>query len=1562
MSTPRHRLLLVTSLLLAANPAARASNPIGSTGSVPCATCAKACPLCGDSTSWTQSAIASFDWEILVGLARYPKPTTYSDLAQAAYEKDGNLPTFDQMLGRYFPNSPLQQSQTPLKISQSQISDATFHPSCLFLDSEANIEAVLKKSDAGGEYIHQILTDDAFTLIEPVAATSTPAAGSGWRVRVWKRNAGTLTEKDGDGFYITTSFEAATNTPLKDVTFRHIAGTEIDSNTLTLIHTETENTGTSPRIITQEIVQTVGTGTDANGANGSGKPKKVTSRLFYGDGVGGDHLSTEILDYSAYGAKVWDYTITRSVFTAPMLAGGAIGTLDDTTDTSSDLTSKTVETYQDFSDTAITGGGAMGMKRLVSISRSGELTSYTYVAADPTDPNSGASHGRLKTVTRPDGSWTSYTYSGMGTAPFITEYSSWLDSTSADLGNARKTETSVSGNIFTVRTFIAGQLIAKSQTTLAVGGSMADTLVTTLQWDGTDSPPVGGDMTLSSGNSLTTTTAYFSDAARTSPGRVHWIEHPDGTATTYAYGPDSGNLTTTICTGAGDRGGVTAGTQVDTTYGLGNIPIAESTKDLASDYSIESWITEPATYDPIGRPITRVYNGDTADYDTSIYSCCGLSEFRARDGSTTHYYRDKLKRVYSTTITADSVAGCPVVATNTIISGLTTSQTRSVTLMGPDADSDGKLLPHPSNPVFLGSNTSSLDGLTTTTISPSRSSTDSADRLITRVVTTHNPATGDSETETYQVGAAWIDLAATTTNSTTTHFLDGRTHAVTGDAVTNVTYAYDKHSLKGGGLVTKATVSGLTTSSDTYTDPLGRTLQTVTPAAGTTTYTYNSADFDAGARGKLASVADADCTGTETSVSYGYNTKGERTTTKRTVPTGATPAPTQSTVTATTFINDEVYGYGHCRSTTTTVNDTIVSQSLSVIDTASGFISIISTPTGTSKTVTTRPGATTGAATSTSTRPDGTKTVTTSTHGLTIEVKSQTAPASTISTTTYDYDSLQRLQYVTDSRTGTDGRTEYHEFTESGTPLVTKRAGRTTTNTCDALGRVIQSVLPDNSATHTSYYPTGLVKAQWGSQTYPTLRVYNGQGQLTTLYTYQALTGEPVNATGAAATTWNYSPTTGQLLSKHDATGLGPSYTYTVAGRLKTRTWARGVHTRYDYLYGFHVATRYFTNATADTEINDGNDTDTPDVNTTFDILGRQLAITQTAIKMLGNGPTYPVRSQIEYSYADGTGGDHGISSETISYDFNLDGSFELTRVLDRADRSFGRDMGFTLGTAENHASDQSVSYGYNNAGNVNGVTGAGKVFTYGYAYAQAAGAPRVGVAADPEGAINDFKPYALAAPKHTVIRTYEATRDVLVSIDNKIGTSVSYYIYGVNNLGQRETLNTTGPAFSGLAPNHNWAWQYDALGQITTATCGWDSDLSRTYTFDDIGNRLTATTDSGEDAATTTYTPNSLNQYISINPGTAVTPAYDNDGNLYTDAAVNAIGLGLKFKWDGENRLTAVCKDDEGSTLLASYAYDPIGRRIRKTITSESIREQHFLELTELFDMNSTLHNAHFL
>ena len=46
---------------------------------------------------------------------------------------------------------------------------------------------------------------------------------------------------------------------------------------------------------------------------------------------------------------------------------------------------------------------------------------------------------------------------------------------------------------------------------------------------------------------------------------------------------------------------------------------------------------------------------------------------------------------------------------------------------------------------------------------------------------------------------------------------------------------------------------------------------------------------------------------------------------------------------------------------------------------------------------------------------------------------------------------------------------------------------------------------------------------------------------------------------GARVTTWNYNPCRGWLDSKQYADGHGPSYLYTAAGRLQTRTWARGL-------------------------------------------------------------------------------------------------------------------------------------------------------------------------------------------------------------------------------------------------------------------------------------------------------------------------------------------------------------------------------------------------------------------
>ena len=83
------------------------------------------------------------------------------------------------------------------------------------------------------------------------------------------------------------------------------------------------------------------------------------------------------------------------------------------------------------------------------------------------------------------------------------------------------------------------------------------------------------------------------------------------------------------------------------------------------------------------------------------------------------------------------------------------------------------------------------------------------------------------------------------------------------------------------------------------------------------------------------------------------------------------------------------------------------------------------------------------------------------------------------------------------------------------------------------------------------------------------------------------------------------------------------------------------------------------------------------------------------------------------------------------------------------------------------------------------------------------------------------------------------------------------------------------------------------------------------TYDYDPAGNRLT----SFEQGNNSTYSPNNLNQYSSVN-GQNYT--YDLNGNL-TDDGTN------QYEYDYENRLIRVTQ----SASEANYGYDPFGRRI---------------------------------
>jgi len=224
---------------------------------------------------------------------------------------------------------------------------------------------------------------------------------------------------------------------------------------------------------------------------------------------------------------------------------------------------------------------------------------------------------------------------------------------------------------------------------------------------------------------------------------------------------------------------------------------------------------------------------------------------------------------------------------------------------------------------------------------------------------------------------------------------------------------------------------------------------------------------------------------------------------------------------------------------------------------------------------------------------------------------------------------------TTHSRTGT---TQYTAYTESGNLLtVTDPGSRTTTFTYNNMGRRITTDAPDtaiqggtsSNITHTSYTPRGEIRATWGDQVNPSFRVYDEQGRLIALHTWRAaptLTQSTTTPpTGSDTTTWQYHATRGWLVRKLDHDSKGPLYTYTAAGRVRTRTWERGAHTRYDYRRGILVAQRHFTNSAADTGANAGNDPDTPDIGFTYDAFGRSVGAltsataTHTGIYLVNN-------------------------------------------------------------------------------------------------------------------------------------------------------------------------------------------------------------------------------------------------------------------------------------------------------------------------------------------------------
>jgi RHS repeat-associated protein len=386
---------------------------------------------------------------------------------------------------------------------------------------------------------------------------------------------------------------------------------------------------------------------------------------------------------------------------------------------------------------------------------------------------------------------------------------------------------------------------------------------------------------------------------------------------------------------------------------------------------------------------------------------------------------------------------------------------------------------------------------------------------------------------------------------------------------------------------------------------------------------------------------------------------------------------------------------------------------------------------------------------------------------------------------------------------------------------------------------------------------------------------------------------------GSAVTIWQYSATTGRLERKQYADNNGTDYTYTNAGRLLTRVWARGITTTYGYTHGLLTSTNYCDS--------------TPDVAITYDSLGRQ----QSVSNGLANST---------FDYDDAT--DLGIDTETITYTLPDQSPFE--RVLDRRARSYGRDTGWQLKNGGNVENEALYTWSAT-TGRLETVANAADTFSYDYED-------------DSYGLLATITKEASGGnPAHTVTNTWELTRDVLDIKTNKVaGATVSGFDYFVNELGQRESVATTGSEFPSLP---GWTWGYDSLGQVISADHSTNNTSDRGYTYDAIGNRrgirngavgvpLESDGSIKTGQGTLEYAANSLNQYTKANGVTlpvAPTPApHDLDGNLRFDGGVNKDNEAREYLWDAENRLIAVKRVSDSATVV-SFLYDAQSRRIAK-------------------------------
>ncbi len=1088
-----------------------------------------------------------------------------------------------------------------------------------------------------------------------------------------------------------------------------------------------------------------------------------------------------------------------------------------------------------------------------------------------TNPADTVRFGQPASLQNPDGSWQVFDYDSQGRLSKV--LASWKDValTAATESNCRRTESSYTpvdqnddgtyrhGAPRTVSEYVEGDLVRRVWHAYVLDQA-TQVLTATAEQAASASATYGA-----AGNLRTVTEQYAAGAPVHLAGKILSVAHPDGTLDSYVY--ETGTFTPNVTAPGDSTFTAGSGSDLRTTHlhGTTNNPEGvayKSTCDVkitntnGSTVMTEQSVWTGTTYerirwsvtenDALGHPLTTWNSNGT--YSTQTWgSCCGKLSEAFADGTEYSYDYDDLRRVTSR-VKEGTVTQADVAASYTY-------------------DAEGRRL----------SETISGDTLDLTT----STEYDVAGRVVettdaAQLVTSYSYSSGGRITTITRPGGA---------TEITENYMDGRVKSITGTGVVAKYYEYGATS---SGLQWTLVRTGADNSpawERITTDFLGRTFRTEKPTYDGNTLATESTYSAAGQVVKTRSYIVENSTAVAAPTLYEYDELGSGTRSGLDVNgNDALDLASSDPISDTETVYEQDTNDDWWRKTTQQTYATADSSTATVTGvhkerlTGLGGSPLVvqetrDTDVHGQETVTT---VTVDAGTRTVMRivnvPDsGTDAQTVTVNGL---VQSTRTKANL--TTAYAYDGLGRPTEVTYPRTGTE-TTHYNSLGQ--VDWVENAASNRTTFAYDQSTGLRTAVTdPLNTTVYTAYTSHGQVWRTWGGGTYPLEYVYDSYGRLYQLKTFRGGSGWdqstwPTNTGTADVTTWSYHTATGQLTAKTYADSKGTTYTYDNAGRLATRTWARGASTTYSY----DASTGQLTGL-------DYSDS-TPDVAFTYDRMGRKT----TVVDAVGTS-----QSPREFTYYSAT------LQEATEY---IPGVFE--RKITRKYDSLGRNGGFRIGTATDEDADYDVSYSYDSKGRFGDVeTAVPSAFSVTYGYMT--NSSLVDTVSFPNGI--------------TTARSYETNRDLLSAVTNRVGqTTVSQYTYSNDAAGRRTQTGWSGTAFS---QGDTITYGYSSRSEVTSATATNRSQYDFAYSYDGIGNRQEHTVAGGTPTA---YTSNELNQYeVTVDPTEAF--IYDDDGNLVTDGS-------WTYTWDAENRLVAI----ENAWRRAQYDYDYMGRRVRARVWNPS-------------------------